>query len=35
MKIREVIKLIEAEGWYQVACEEAIGNSSTRPRKGA
>jgi predicted RNA binding protein YcfA (HicA-like mRNA interferase family) len=31
MKVRDVIKLIEDDGWHQVAHKrEAIGNSNTR-----
>jgi hypothetical protein len=33
MKVREAIKVIEDDGWFQVAMRAAIGNTNTQPSR--
>jgi hypothetical protein len=35
MKIREVIKLVEADGWYAIGQEGSLGNTSIPRKRGA
>jgi len=35
MKVREVIKRLEADGWYRIRSKSGIANSNIRSRKGA
>jgi len=34
MKVRQIIKMIEAYGWYSVATKGSIANTNIRPGQG-